>query len=313
MARRDPSVEEAERQLRMLLKIGGGSDALPMQQLATAPVLQTAALPNSSSGLPSAFEQLMLSGDRRPLPGVPGNGLNMPLPGVHYQPFGGAPAPLPTAPVVGTSPFAAGGTAMPYGLPHPAMAPAPVSRPPGLPPGLGFGSTPGRDPLVAPPPPLPGVAPLPDALIEQLLGGAPAGQRQRMPPLPTDQSRFFPSTPPPAPAPPAPAPAAPRRHIIEYDGYEDARVLVHRGSLYLLANHEDCHGRRRLCLLRLAGDAASGTLRQEAVWELSIDEGPDGPFALQDNEKNWVPFVQVRPRPLMTSDGPLCVCLSVSP
>ena len=72
---------------------------------------------------------------------------------------------------------------------------------------------------------------------------------------------------------------------------------------------------------------------QEAVWELSIDEGPDGPFALQDNEKNWVPFVQVRPRPLMTpdceknwvpfvqvrprplmtSDGPLCVCLSVSP
>jgi len=52
---------------------------------------------------------------------------------------------------------------------------------------------------------------------------------------------------------------------------------------------------------------------QEAVWELSIDEGPDGPFTLQDNEKNWVPFVQVRPRPLMTSDGPLCVCLSVSP
>ena len=192
----------------MLLRIGGGSDALPMQQLATAPVLQTAALPNSSSGLPSAFEQLMLGGDRRPLPGMPGNGLNMPLPGMHSQPFGGAPAPLPTAPV-GTSPFAAGGTAMPYGLPHPAMAPAPVSRPPGLPPGLGFGSTPGRDPLVAPPPPLPGVAPLPDALIEQLLGGAPAGQRQRMPPLPTDQSRFFPSTPPPAPAPPAPAPQAP--------------------------------------------------------------------------------------------------------
>ena len=71
-------------------------------------------------------------------------------------------------------------------------------------------------------------------------------------------------------------------------------MLVHRGSLYLLANHEDCHGRRRLCLLRLAGDAASGTLRQEAVWELSIDEGPDGPFALQDNEKNWAPFVHVR-------------------
>ena len=44
---------------------------------------------------------------------------------------------------------------------------------------------------------------------------------------------------------------------------------------------------------------------QEAVWELSIYEGPDGPFALQDNEKNWVPFVQVRLRPLMTSDGPL--------
>ena len=53
-----------------------------------------------------------------------------------------------------------------------------------------------------------------------------------------------------------------RRHVIEYDGYEDARVLVHRGTLYLVANHEDCRGRRRLCLLRLAGDAASGTLRQ---------------------------------------------------
>ena len=114
-------------------------------------------------------------------------------------------------------------------------------------------------------------------------------------PHPLRPPSFAPPTPaPPAPAPPAPAPAAPRRHIIEYDGYEDARVLVHRGSLYLLANHEDCHGRRRLCLLRLAGDAASGTLRQEAVWELSIDEGPDGPFALQDNEKNWAPFVHVR-------------------
>ena len=114
-------------------------------------------------------------------------------------------------------------------------------------------------------------------------------------PHPLRPPSFAPPPPaPPAPAPPAPAPAAPRRHIIEYDGYEDARVLVHRGSLYLLANHEDCHGRRRLCLLRLAGDAASGTLRQEAVWELSIDEGPDGSFALQDNEKNWAPFVHVR-------------------
>ena len=72
----------------------------------------------------------------------------------------------------------------------------------------------------------------------------------------------FEDFPPPTPAPPAPAPAAPRRHVIEYDGYEDARVLVHRGTLYLVANHEDCRGRRRLCLLRLAGDAASGTLRQ---------------------------------------------------
>ena len=72
----------------------------------------------------------------------------------------------------------------------------------------------------------------------------------------------FEDFPPPTPAPPATAPAAPRRHVIEYDGYEDARVLVHRGTLYLVANHEDCRGRRRLCLLRLAGDAASGTLRQ---------------------------------------------------
>jgi len=72
----------------------------------------------------------------------------------------------------------------------------------------------------------------------------------------------FEDFPPPTPSPPAPAPAAPRRHVIEYDGYEDARVLVHRGTLYLVANHEDCRGRRRLCLLRLAGDAASGTLRQ---------------------------------------------------
>ncbi len=45
----------------------------------------------------------------------------------------------------------------------------------------------------------------------------------------------------------AASPPPPRRHMIEYDGYEDARVLVHRGTLYLLANHEvrapglDCH------------------------------------------------------------------------
>ena len=82
------------------------------------------------------------------------------------------------------------------------------------------------------------------------------------------------------------------QHVIEYDGYEDARAITHRGTLYLLANHEDCDGRRRLCLLRLAGDAGSGSLRQDATWVLRVDDGPDGPFELQDNEKNWVPFVE---------------------
>ena len=42
-----------------------------------------------------------------------------------------------------------------------------------------------------------------------------------------------------------------RRHQIEYDGYEDSRVLLKgNGQLYLLANHEDCEGRRRLCRSR---------------------------------------------------------------
>ncbi len=51
--------------------------------------------------------------------------------------------------------------------------------------------------------------------------------------------------------------------------------------LRLLRRRQDCDGRRRLCLMRMAGDAASGTLRQEAVWVLRVDDGPDGPFELQ--------------------------------
>lgn len=82
---------------------------------------------------------------------------------------------------------------------------------------------------------------------------------------------------------------------IEYDGYEDGRVIVRSaGQLYLLANHEDCHGRRRLVLVRLRGDAAKGTLEQDASWVLRVDGGgtSSDEFELADNEKNWSPFVE---------------------
>jgi hypothetical protein len=83
-----------------------------------------------------------------------------------------------------------------------------------------------------------------------------------------------------------------RREAIEYDGYEDGRAIEYGGSLYLLANHEDCEGRRRLCLVRLEGDPASGGLRQGGTWVLRVDDDANGTtFQLQDNEKNWVPFV----------------------
>ena len=84
-----------------------------------------------------------------------------------------------------------------------------------------------------------------------------------------------------------------RRPHIEYDGYEDARVIVRPGGqVFLLANHEDCEGRRRLCLIRLKGDALRGdALEQDGTWVLRVDDGgPDG-LELEDNEKNWSPFV----------------------
>ena len=66
--------------------------------------------------------------------------------------------------------------------------------------------------------------------------------------------------------------------------------MTHGGELYLIANHEDCHGRRRLCLLKLGltggdGDGGSG-LQQTHVWPLRIDG-----VELHDVEKNWSPFV----------------------
>ena len=76
---------------------------------------------------------------------------------------------------------------------------------------------------------------------------------------------------------------------IEYDGYEDSRAIFARGAVHLLASHEDCEGNRRLCLVRLSGDAVSGGLRQEATWVLTVDDEPD--FELNDNEKNWSPFL----------------------
>ena len=83
-----------------------------------------------------------------------------------------------------------------------------------------------------------------------------------------------------------------RRLHIEYDGYEDARVIARPGGeLFLLANHEDCEGRRRLCLVRLRGDAQAGTLQQDATWVLRVDDEGEGGLALNDNEKNWSPFV----------------------
>ena len=79
------------------------------------------------------------------------------------------------------------------------------------------------------------------------------------------------------------------RKWIEYDGFEDSRAVYAQGALHLLASHEDCEGSRRLYLVRLAGEAANGTLRQDAAWQLSVDDPPD--FQLNDNEKNWSPFV----------------------
>ena len=88
-----------------------------------------------------------------------------------------------------------------------------------------------------------------------------------------------------------------------YAGFEDARAVTHGGELYLIANHEDCHGRRRLCLLKLGltggdGDGGGG-LQQAHVWPLRIDG-----VELHDVEKNWSPFVH---------DGELLMSYSVEP
>ena len=87
-----------------------------------------------------------------------------------------------------------------------------------------------------------------------------------------------------------------------YAGFEDARAVTHGGELYLIANHEDCHGRRRLCLLKLGlsgGDGDGGGLQQTHVWPLRIDG-----VELHDVEKNWSPFVH---------DGELLMSYSVEP
>ena len=86
---------------------------------------------------------------------------------------------------------------------------------------------------------------------------------------------------------------------MEYDGYEDARVIVHGGRIRLLASHEDCDGRRRLVLLELGGEAERGTLAQRGTWVLRVEGAGGGgggggggdAIELQDDEKNWVPFV----------------------
>ena len=54
-----------------------------------------------------------------------------------------------------------------------------------------------------------------------------------------------------------------------YDGFEDARALWHGGRLHLVASHEDCRGRRRVCLLRLRQEE-DGALIQEAAWPLTL-------------------------------------------
>lgn len=93
----------------------------------------------------------------------------------------------------------------------------------------------------------------------------------------------------------------------EYDGFEDARAVSHRGTIYLVATHEDCSGGRRVCLLKLgasrggdSGDGGEGgdgeggdgddavRLRQAGVWPLRIEGGG---LTLADIEKNWTPFV----------------------
>ena len=79
--------------------------------------------------------------------------------------------------------------------------------------------------------------------------------------------------------------------------------MTHGGELYLIANHEDCHGRRRLCLLKLGltggDDDGGGGLQQTHVWPLRIDG-----VELHDVEKNWSPFVH---------DGELLMSYSVEP
>lgn len=74
----------------------------------------------------------------------------------------------------------------------------------------------------------------------------------------------------------------------KFHGFEDGRVLMRAGQLYLIANHEDCFGQRHLCMVQLEGDALLGTLAPVAIWPLRL-EG-DG-LRLQPTEKNWVPFV----------------------
>lgn len=44
--------------------------------------------------------------------------------------------------------------------------------------------------------------------------------------------------------------AADNVFYFKYDGFEDSRAIVHRGRIFLIANHEDCYGQRRVCLIR---------------------------------------------------------------
>ena len=57
-----------------------------------------------------------------------------------------------------------------------------------------------------------------------------------------------------------------------YDGYEDARTIFHNHTYYLIANHEDCRGRRSgLVLVQLGGSAYNGTLAPvQDEWALSL-------------------------------------------
>jgi hypothetical protein len=85
--------------------------------------------------------------------------------------------------------------------------------------------------------------------------------------------------------------------------------VSHRGTLYLVATHEDCSGGRRVCLLKLAADRGGDG---GAGGEGGGGEGGDGDDAVWLRQA-CLAAIHRRPSPPPYPPPPLSLSLALSP